>query len=134
MWRPTKRTLGELPEQNPGKGSSKCGDGPSCRCSRCGRTIGLRVAPRNKHPLRRHQLAVAHFDGVLRVLRYDNLKSAVKQILCGHCREETRRSIVSRSHWWFQSEIRNPFAKGVRANCEALRTQFSPELGAVMTP
>ena len=42
------------------------------------------------------------------MLRYDNLKSAVKQILRGHRREETSRFIAFRSHWRFQSEFCNP--------------------------
>jgi transposase len=39
--------------------------------------------------LEAHELAFAYFGGVFRVLRYDNLKSAVKKILRGHQREET---------------------------------------------
>jgi transposase len=58
--------------------------------------------------LEAHQLAFAYFEGVFRVLRYDNLKSAVKQILRGHRREETSRFIAFRSHWRFQSEFCNP--------------------------
>ncbi len=34
--------------------------------------------------LEAHELAFAYFGGVFRVLRYDNLKSAVKKILRGH--------------------------------------------------
>lgn len=55
-----------------------------------------------------HQLSFAYFGGVFRVLRYDNLKSAVKQVLRGHRREETSRFIAFRSHWRFQSEFCNP--------------------------
>lgn len=58
--------------------------------------------------LEAHQLAFAYFDGVFRTLRYDNLKSAVKQVLRGHRREETSRFIAFRSHWRFQSEFCNP--------------------------
>jgi len=58
--------------------------------------------------LEAHQLAFAYFSGVFRTLRYDNLKSAVKQILRGHRREETTRFIAFRSHWRFQSEFCNP--------------------------
>ena len=39
--------------------------------------------------------------GSFRVLRYDNLTSAVKKILRGHQREETTRFIAFRSHWGF---------------------------------
>jgi hypothetical protein len=58
--------------------------------------------------LEAHQFAFAYFDGVFRVLRYDNLKSAVKRILRGCRREETSRFIAFRSHWRFQSEFCNP--------------------------
>ena len=51
--------------------------------------------------LEAHELAFAYFGGVFRVLRYDNLKSAVKKILRGHQREETARFIAFRSHWGF---------------------------------
>jgi len=49
--------------------------------------------------LEAHELAFAYFGGVFRLLRYDNLKSAVKKILRGHQREETERLICFRSHW-----------------------------------
>jgi transposase len=58
--------------------------------------------------LEAHELAFRHFGGVFELLRYDNLKSAVKQILRGHQREETERFIAFRSHWGFQSEFCNP--------------------------
>jgi len=58
--------------------------------------------------LEAHELAFAHFGGVFRVLRYDNLKSAVKKILRGHQREETARFIGFRSHWGFASEFCTP--------------------------
>ena len=44
--------------------------------------------------LEAHELAFAYFGGVFRVLRYDNLKSAVKKILRGYQREETARFIA----------------------------------------
>jgi transposase len=55
-----------------------------------------------------HELAFRYFDGVFKLLRYDNLKSAVKRVLRGHQREETSRFIAFRSHWRFQSEFCNP--------------------------
>ena len=58
--------------------------------------------------LEAHELAFHHFGGVFTVLRFDNLKSAVKRILRGHRREETERFIAFRSHWGFQSEFCNP--------------------------
>ena len=58
--------------------------------------------------LEAHVLAFQHFGGVFTLLRFDNLKSAVKKILRGHQREETSRFIAFRSHWGFQSEFCNP--------------------------
>jgi transposase len=58
--------------------------------------------------LEAHELAFRHFGGVFRVLRYDNLKSAVKKTLRGHQREETERLIAFRSHWGFQTDFCNP--------------------------
>lgn len=58
--------------------------------------------------LEAHEQAFRYFDGVFRLLRYDNLKSAVKKILRGYQREETSRFIAFRSHWRFQSEFCNP--------------------------
>jgi hypothetical protein len=58
--------------------------------------------------LKAHEQAFTYFGGVFRVLRYDNLKSAVKKILPGYRREETTRFIAFRSHWRFQSEFCTP--------------------------
>ncbi len=58
--------------------------------------------------LEAHELAFAWFGGVFRVLRFDNLASAVKKILRGHQREETSRFIGFRSHWGFTSEFCTP--------------------------
>ena len=58
--------------------------------------------------LEAHELAFGYFGGVFRLLRYDNLKSAVKKILRGHQREETERLIAFRSHWGFQTDFCNP--------------------------
>jgi transposase len=58
--------------------------------------------------LEAHEQAFRYFGGVFRVLRYDNLKSAVKKVLRGSRREESSRFIAFRSHWWFQSEFCNP--------------------------
>jgi transposase len=55
-----------------------------------------------------HELAFAYFSGVFRVLRYDNLTSAVKKVLRGYRREETERFIAFRSHWKFQAEFCTP--------------------------
>ncbi len=58
--------------------------------------------------LEAHEQAFHYFGGVFRLLRYDNLRSAVKKILRGHQREETDRLIAFRSHWGFQAEFCNP--------------------------
>jgi hypothetical protein len=58
--------------------------------------------------LEAHELAFAYFGGVFRLLRYDNLTSAVKKILRGHRREETTRFIAFRSHWRYEAEFCNP--------------------------
>jgi transposase len=58
--------------------------------------------------LEAHEHAFRYFGGVFRVLRYDNLKSAVKKVLRGSRREESTRFIAFRSHWRFQSEFCNP--------------------------
>ena len=58
--------------------------------------------------LEAHELAFQHFGGVFRLLRFDNLKSAVQKILRGHQREETQRFIAFRSHCGFQSEFCTP--------------------------
>ena len=44
--------------------------------------------------LEAHEHAFEYFQGVFRVLRYDNLKAAVKKILRGFRREETARFIA----------------------------------------
>jgi hypothetical protein len=49
-----------------------------------------------------HELAFRHFGGVFRLLRYDNLTSAVRKVLRGRLREETERFIALRSHWHFE--------------------------------
>lgn len=55
-----------------------------------------------------HELAFAYFGGGFRVLRYDNLTSAVQKILRGREREETARFIAFRSHWKFEAEFCTP--------------------------
>ena len=58
--------------------------------------------------LEAHELAFRYFGGTFELLRYDNLKSAVKKILRGHQREETERFLGFRSHWGFESDFCNP--------------------------
>ncbi len=49
--------------------------------------------------LEAHERAFRYFDGVFRLLRYDNLGSAVKKILRGYQREETSRGSVAKFLW-----------------------------------
>jgi transposase len=68
--------------------------------------------------LEAHELAFAYFGGVFRVLRYDNLGSAVKKVLRGYRREETARFIAFRSHWQFQAEFCTPSAPQEKGGVE----------------
>ena len=58
--------------------------------------------------LEAHERAFDHFGGVFRLLRYDNLASAVRKILRGQRREETVRFVAFRSHWRFAAEFCTP--------------------------
>jgi transposase len=58
-----------------------------------------------------HEAAFQYFGGVFRVLRYDNLRSAVQRVLRGRQREEAERFVAFRSHWKFESSFCTP-AKG----------------------
>jgi transposase len=58
--------------------------------------------------LEAHEDAFAYFGGVFRLLRYDNLTSAVRKILRGHRREETVRFMAFRSHRRFAAEFCTP--------------------------
>src|SRR5262249_50721246 len=60
--------------------------------------------------LEAHEEAFAYFGGVFRVLRYDNLSSAVKKILRGRQRDESARFVAFRSHWRYQAEFCTPGA------------------------
>lgn len=57
--------------------------------------------------LEAHELAFQYFGGVFRLLRYDNLASAVKKILRGRQRVEADRLLAFRSHWGFQADFCN---------------------------
>lgn len=74
--------------------------------------------------LEAHELAFEYFGGVFRVLRYDNLKSAVKKILRGHQREETARFTAFRSHWGFDSEFCTPGEGHEKGGVEGEGGQF----------
>src|SRR5215467_11346374 len=69
--------------------------------------------------LEAHELAFEYFQGVFALLRYDNLKAAVKKILRGYQREETARFIAFRSHWRFQSEFCSPYQAHEKGGIES---------------
>jgi transposase len=66
-----------------------------------------------------HERAFEYFGGVFRLLRYDNLKAAIKKIVRGHQREETARFIAFRSHWRFQSEFCSPYQAHEKGGIES---------------
>src|SRR6516225_1988702 len=68
--------------------------------------------------LEAHEQAFHYFGGVFRLLRYDNLASAVKKVLRGHRREETTRFIAFRSHWRFASDFCTPAAPHEKGGIE----------------
>jgi len=69
--------------------------------------------------LEAHEHAFSFFGGVFGLLRYDNLKSAVKKILRGYRREETARFIAFRSHWRFTSEFCSPYEAHEKGGIES---------------
>jgi transposase len=81
--------------------------------------------------LEAHEHAFQYFQGVFRLLRYDNLKSAVKKILRGYRREETARFIAFRSHWRFQSDFCTPAEPhekgGIEGEAGYFRRNHDPE-------
>jgi len=62
--------------------------------------------------LEAHVAAHAHFGGVFEVVRYDNLKAAVKKVLRGRRRQESDRFVALRSHYLFASEFCEPGVGG----------------------
>jgi transposase len=59
-----------------------------------------------------HAHAFDWFDGVFSEVRYDNLKSAVKQVLKGRRRVESDRFVALRSHYLFESIFTTPGING----------------------
>jgi hypothetical protein len=52
------------------------------------------------------------FGGIFEQIRFDNLGSAVKQVLKGRRRVETDRLIALRSHYLFESQFTTPGIQG----------------------
>jgi transposase len=59
-----------------------------------------------------HVLAFEWFGGAFEEVRYDNLASAVKQVLKGRRRVETDRFVALRSHYLFDSVFTRPGIEG----------------------
>jgi transposase len=59
-----------------------------------------------------HVEAFAWFGGVFAWVRYDNLRSAVKQVLKGRRRVESDRFVALRSHYLFESQFTTPGIEG----------------------
>ena len=59
-----------------------------------------------------HVEAFEWFGGVFEQIRFDNLTSAVKQVLRGRRRVETDRFVALRSHYLFESQFTTPGIQG----------------------
>jgi transposase len=66
--------------------------------------VSLRRGVRGGVP-RGHAEAFEFLGGVPAVVRYDNLGSAVKQVLKGRRRVQTDRFVALRSHYLFESQF-----------------------------
>jgi len=62
--------------------------------------------------LEAHVEAFEFFGGVFAQVRYDNLRSAVKQVLRGRRRSEADRFVALRSHYLFESTFTRPGKQG----------------------
>jgi transposase len=59
-----------------------------------------------------HIAAFNYFGGIFKIIRYDNLTSAVKKVLRGRKRIETERFIAMRSHYLFEAFFCLPGIQG----------------------
>ncbi len=59
-----------------------------------------------------HEKAFAAFCGIPRIIRYDNLTSAVTKVLIGRDRLENERFTAFRSHWGFNASYCTPGIEG----------------------
>ncbi|HEY8778456.1 MAG TPA: IS21 family transposase [Solirubrobacterales bacterium] len=62
--------------------------------------------------LEAHAEAFGFFGGVFATIRYDNLRSAVKQVLRGRRRVESDRFVALRSHYLYESVFTRPGKQG----------------------
>lgn len=70
------------------------------------------------------EAAFVFFGGVVRVGRFDNLKSAVQKILRGRQRQETERFVAFRSHWGFEASFCNPSRGNEKGGIEGEAGRF----------
>ena len=80
-------------------------------CSGKGVTLAF-LAPDQAAFLEGHAVGFERIGGVPGLIRYDNLRSAVKRILKGRDREEAERFIALRSHYGFDSFFCEPGQSG----------------------
>jgi hypothetical protein len=80
-------------------------------CSGKGTTLAS-LAPDQTAFLEGHAVGFERIGGVPGLIRYDNLRSAVKRILKGRDREEADRFILLRSHYGFDSFFCTPGQSG----------------------
>ena len=59
-----------------------------------------------------HEKAFLFFGGIPKIIRYDNLTSAVNKVLLGRDRKENERFIAFRSHYGFESSFCTPGIDG----------------------
>lgn len=92
----------------------------------CMRSMGSGGAFHRAYPhasqqafLEGHELGFRYFGGVFHLLRYDNLRAAVRKILRGYQRQEAERFIAFRSHWGFRAEFCNPESGNEKGGVEA---------------
>ncbi|HEU4904737.1 MAG TPA: hypothetical protein VFT19_01305 [Solirubrobacterales bacterium] len=62
--------------------------------------------------LEAHVAALEFFDGAFGLIRYDNLKAAVAQVMKGRRRVESDRFVALRSHYGFKSSFASPASRG----------------------
>ena len=90
--------------------------GPSvlqcARRSRARRSVKASLVETQQAFLELHVDAFEWFGGIFEQIRFDNLTSAVKQVLKGRRRVETDRLIALRSHYLFSSQFTTPGIQG----------------------
>ena len=83
------------------------------RACRSGKTIHWPLHSLTQQAfLEAHTIAFEHFGGVFDVVRYDNLKLAVRKVLRGRNRLECDRFVLLRSHYQFTAEFCQPGLRG----------------------